>query len=54
MDIDKIMRFENGEIDMDELVPFFQDLIDTGAAWTLQGFYGRTAMQLIQAGYCHR
>jgi hypothetical protein len=50
--IDKMMAFENGEMAEDEVVEFFQELIDTGMAWKLQGFYGRTATQLIDAGYC--
>lgn len=49
-----IMRLE-GEADdltQDEVIEGFQRLIDTGAAWSLQGSYGRAAMSLIEQGYC--
>jgi hypothetical protein len=29
-----------------------QHLIDTGLAWQLQGFFGRTCQHLIEQGYC--
>lgn len=51
-DIDKIMRYENGEMEEEEMVEFFQELINSGLAWKLQGHYGRTAKALIEAGYC--
>ena len=30
----------------------WQMLIDTGVCWQLQGWYGKTAMQLIENGLC--
>jgi hypothetical protein len=48
-----IMEFESGEMDQDQIVEFFQHLIDTGTVWHLQGCYGRTAASLIESGYCH-
>ena len=50
--LDQIMDYEAGEMDEIETVIFFQDLIDTGMAWELQGSYGRTAHALINAGDC--
>ena len=50
--VSKIMAFESGEMDFDATVEFFQELIDSGLAWSFQGSYGRTARALIEAGYC--
>ena len=50
--IDQIMSYENGEMSFGDTVEFFQELIDTGAAWTLQGSYGRAAAAFIEAGVC--
>ena len=37
----------------EETFAAWQWLIDTGHCWTLQGWYGRTAANLIQQGVCH-
>ena len=50
--LDQIMAYEAGEMEYDETVEFFQELIDTGFAWELQGSYGRAARDLILAGEC--
>ena len=38
--------------DQDTTLCAWQYLIDTGLAFTLQGWYGRTAADLIYAGLC--
>jgi hypothetical protein len=38
----------------EEQVRAWQYLVDTGQAWQLQGWFGRTAMALIEAGVIHR
>lgn len=48
--VDKIMRYESGEMCRDECIQFFQEIVDSGMVWTLQGSYGRTAKALIDAG----
>lgn len=35
-----------------EIAEAWQHLIDTGLVWTLQGWFGRTAEQLIEQGVC--
>lgn len=46
-----MMAFEDGQGTINSLMILFSHLIKTGMAWTLQGFYGRTANKLIQDGY---
>ncbi len=50
--IDKIISYENGELDDEEIISLFQEMIDDGSVWQLQGHYGRTAHALIEAGHC--
>lgn len=51
MDIaDKIIAFEQGELTEEEALELFQELVDSGMAWQLQGSYGRAAQSLIEQG----
>lgn len=50
--ITDIIDFENGAMDQEQVIEFFQGMINSGVVWELQGFYGRTAMALIEDGYC--
>ncbi len=53
LNVDDIIDYENGNMDQDRLVHFFQNLIDSGATEGLQGHYGREAKRLIAEGYCY-
>lgn len=53
-DIDKLIDFENGDLGEAETIDFIQDGINKGWVWSLQGFYGRMANDLISLGLCHR
>jgi hypothetical protein len=47
-----IIKFETDEMtSTEEVIELFQHLVDTGMAWSLQGWYGRTASALIEAGH---
>ena len=37
----------------EQYIQAWQHLIDTGLAWSLQGFFGRTASAMIQQGLCY-
>jgi hypothetical protein len=52
-DIDKLIRYENGELSEEETIEFFQGMIDSGVVWQLQGNYGRMASRLIAEGLCN-
>jgi hypothetical protein len=48
--VDFIMRWEEEDMPIGEEAAGFQHLVDSGLAWSLQGAYGRRAVQLIRAG----
>jgi len=51
--LEKIIAYENGELeDAEETIEFFQEIINSGLVWQLQGHYGRVAKSLIDAGLC--
>ena len=51
--LNEMIAWEGGELDETETVALFQNLINSGMVWSLQGTYGRTATELIDSGYCH-
>ena len=50
--VNKIIAYEGDGMTEDEEIAFFQELINTGLCWQLQGHYGRAATRLIEAGVC--
>ena len=36
-----------------QYIAAWQQLIDTGLAWSLQGWFGRNASAMIEGGVCH-
>ena len=49
--VDAIMIAEgNLDVSEEEQIEAWQHLVDTGLAWKLQGFFGRTAQRLIDEG----
>ncbi|MBT7337973.1 hypothetical protein HN801_04695 [Candidatus Peregrinibacteria bacterium] len=48
--VNDIIAYENGEMNEEEVIILFQELVDTGMVWVLQGHYGRTAQALLDAG----
>lgn len=49
--IGKMIAWEDGTLDEQGTIELFQELVNSGQAWQLQGTYGRMAAVLIDAGY---
>ena len=45
-----IEAYEEGHMPEEEVCDFFQALVNSGLAWSLQGAYGRKARDMIDAG----
>jgi len=52
--VDRIIAYENGDMSEEETIDLFQDLVNSGLAWQLQGHYGRLATLLINEGLIER
>ena len=49
--VGSIIAYEQGELNDQEVVCLFAELVQSGMAWSLQGSYGRTANALIKEGW---
>ena len=47
---ERIVLYEQGELDEQQTIQLFQELLDSGLIMKLQGHYGRFAAQLLEAG----
>ena len=52
--VNQIMAYEQGDMDDEEVIDFFQVLLDTRIIYSLQGSYQRQAQVLLEAGYIER
>ena len=47
---ERIVAYEQGELNEQQTIQLFQELVDSGLIMKLQGHYGRLAAQLLEAG----
>jgi len=52
--LNRMIAWETGALSDEATIQLFQELIDSGEVWELQGCYGRFAQALIDDGYCTR
>lgn len=51
LDTELLFRFEDGELDFEETITLFEQILEFKAYTWLQGYYGRTLQHLISEGY---
>ena len=49
--INAIIQYESGDMSHDDIIQFFAELVETGLISVIQGYYLRTAQDLIEGGY---
>ena len=49
--VDKMIAYEGGEMNEEESIEFFQELLDRRLISSLQGSYQRTAAILLELGH---
>ena len=49
----QLLKWTTEGLDEEDTIELFQQLIDSGLAWQLEGHIGRCAMDLINSGDCH-
>jgi hypothetical protein len=54
IEIDKLIAYENGELDDIATIILFQELVDSGIVWHLNNHYAKKAMNLIDEGKIRR
>ena len=47
---ERIVEYEKGELNQEQTIQLFQELVDSGMIMNLQGHYQRLAAQLLEAG----
>ena len=47
---ENISAYENGRLDEEAVIKLFQHLVDNGQVWELDAKYGKTAVELAEAG----
>ena len=50
LNTDLLIGYENGELDDNQIIELFQQILDTKAYTWLQGHYGRTCEHLYDQG----
>lgn len=52
--LDQILRYEQDELNNQEVIELFQNLVDSGLVWELQDHYKHTARYMINEGYIRK